>query len=64
MTNNAKEMLKQFILLTLDDDYGINSEAYDMLNQMMVYDRDMATMLHEVVEMALENSNGRYCINP
>jgi hypothetical protein len=64
MTNNAKEMLKQFILLTLDDDYGINKEAYDMLNQMMVHDRDMAAMLHEVAEMAIENSEGRFVIKP
>jgi hypothetical protein len=64
MTNNAKEMLKQFIYLVLDDDHGINEEAHQMLTQMMVHDREMASILHETVEMATENSEGRFVINP
>lgn len=64
MTNNAKEMLKQFVYLALDDDHGINSEAYKMLTQMMVHDREMAAVLHDTVEMATENVEGRFVINP
>jgi hypothetical protein len=64
MTNNANEMLKQFIYLTLDDDHGISKEAYDMLNHMMIHDRDMASILHDTVDMAVENSEGRFSINP
>lgn len=64
MTNNAKEMLKQFVYLALDDDHGINKEAYEMLNQMMVHDREMASVLHDTAEMASENAEGRFVINP
>jgi hypothetical protein len=64
MTNNAKEMLKQFVYLALDDDHGINSDAHKMLTEMMVHDREMASILHDTVEMAAENAEGRFVINP
>ena len=64
MSNNAKEMLKQFVYLALDDDHGINNEAYKMLTEMMVHDREMASILHDTVEMAGENAEGRFVINP
>lgn len=64
MNNSTKEMIKQFVYLTLDDDCGINKEAQEMLHHMMVTDRDMASILHDIVEMAVETSDGRYIINP
>jgi hypothetical protein len=64
MSNTTKEMVKQFVLLTLDDSCGVGKEAYDMLNYIMKEDRDMATILHDVVSMAVESSDGRYSINP
>lgn len=64
MSNTTKEMVKQFVLLTLDDSCGISVEAYDMLNYIMKEDRDMASVLHDVVSMAVESSDGRYSINP
>jgi hypothetical protein len=35
-----------------------------MLTQMMVHDREMAAVLHDTVEMATENVEGRFVINP
>jgi hypothetical protein len=64
MSNTAKEMVRQFVMLTLDDSYGISKEAYDLLNQMMIEDREMANILHDTIEMAVETSDGRYAINP
>jgi hypothetical protein len=64
MSNETKEMLKQFVYLTLDDDHGISKEAYQMIMQILVHDRDMASILHDVVEMASENSDSRFMINP
>lgn len=64
MNNNTKEMLKQFVYLVLDDDCGINKEAQQMLNHLLVTDRDMASLLHDIVAMAVETSDGRFSINP
>ena len=64
MRKTAKEMVRQFVMLTLDDSYGISKEAYDLLNQMMIEDREMANILHDTIEMAVETSDGRYAINP
>jgi hypothetical protein len=64
MTNNAKEMLKQFVYLVLDDENGINSDAYKMLTEMMIHDREMASILHDTVDMATESTEGRFAINP
>ncbi len=64
MNNNTKEMLKQFVYLVLDDDCGISKEAQEMLNHLLVTDRDMATSLHDIVAMAVETSDGRFSINP
>lgn len=64
MSDNTKEMLKQFVYLALDDEHGINEEAHQMLTQMMVHDREMASVLHDTVEMATETAEGRFAINP
>ena len=64
MNNNTKEMLKQFVYLILDDDCGISKEAQEMLNHLLVTDRDMASLLHDIVAMAIETSDGRFSINP
>ena len=63
MNNNSKELVKQFVYQVLDDDCGVSKEAYDMLNLIMVTEREMASVLHDVVAMAVE-SEGRYVINP
>lgn len=64
MNQTAKELLRLFVESLFDDDYGINSESYDLLNQLLVSDKDVANYLHESVEFCGKNADGRYVINP
>jgi hypothetical protein len=64
MSKTAKEIIGQLIYELLDDDCGINHNAKELLDQLMIEDRDMANTLHEVVGMAMENSQGRYVLHP
>lgn len=63
MSKTAREIIGQFVYELLDDDCGINHNAKELLDQLMIEDRDMANTLHEVVGMAVENAEGRYTIN-
>ena len=64
MNSVSKELLKQFVESVLDDDCGINKESYNLLTQMLVSDKDIASVLHESLEICGQNSDGRYVINP
>jgi hypothetical protein len=64
MNNVSSELLKQFIQCVLDDDCGINQEAYKLLTQLLINDKNLASVLHDTIEMCEKNSNGRYVINP
>jgi hypothetical protein len=64
MNQITKDLLKQFVETILDDDCGINKEAYALLTQMLVNDKEVASVLHDTMEMSGENKNGRFVINP
>ena len=64
MNSVSKELLKQFVESVLDDDCGINKESYNLLTQMLVSDKDIASVLHESLEICGQNADGRYVINP
>jgi hypothetical protein len=64
MNNVTKELIGQFIFELLDDECGINKNAKELLEQLMINDRDMANILHDTIGMAVENSDGRFVINP
>lgn len=64
MNQVTKDLLKQFVESILDDDCGINKESYTLLTQMLVNDKEVASVLHDTIEMSGENSSGRYVINP
>ena len=64
MNQITKDLLKQFVETILDDDCGINKEAHTLLTQMLVNDREIASVLHDTLEMSGENKNGRFVINP
>jgi hypothetical protein len=62
MNENAKVMLGQFLELVLNDEYGINKEAHDMLCEIMKTDRELASNLHEIVSNISETNDGRFII--
>jgi hypothetical protein len=62
MNENSKVMLGQFLELVLNDEYGINKEAHDMLCEMMKTDRELACDLHDIVSDISETSDGRFII--
>jgi hypothetical protein len=64
MNSVSKELIGQFVYELLDDDCGINKNAKELLEQLMINDRDMASILHDTIGMAIENSDGRFVINP
>jgi hypothetical protein len=64
MNNITNELFKQFVQSLLDDECGVNEEAYELLNEIMKNDKNLASVLHDTIEMCDTNSDGRYVINP
>lgn len=63
MNKEAKDLVVQYIVATLDPVYGISKTAHDLLEQLMKVDREFAQDLHDSF-MNISCANNTYFIYP
>lgn len=59
MNKETVELVKQYVVATLDEPNGISEEAYKALIGLLQLDRELAQEMHEVVGN-IDNHSGRY----
>jgi hypothetical protein len=59
MNKEELNLIKQYVISTLDEPNGISKEAYDVLILLMQVNRDFAQEMHDVVDK-IDSHNNRY----
>jgi hypothetical protein len=63
MNKETKDTIVKYIIATLDPVYGISKEAYNLLEELMKLDRDLASELHNHY-LNISCANKTYFIYP
>ncbi len=50
MNKNTVQLVKEYVIRTLDEPNGITAEAYQALTSLMQEDREFALEMHDVVD--------------
>jgi hypothetical protein len=59
MNKETVELVKQYVVSTLDEPNGISEEAYRVLINLMQLERELAQEMHDIVDK-IDSHNSRY----
>lgn len=59
MNKDTLQLVKQYVIATLDEPNGISEPAYNILINLMQLDRDFAHEMHDKVNL-IDSHGGRY----